>query len=316
MIALRNVAHLHPLITLGLLFALVSGPTHAADDQRYQIDLLVFQRLSGGEYEESWRSDLRLTYPPQMVRLRYATDTDKEQELPREFRLHEAQDKEIAEIAAQLRRNGNYRPLFHGAWHQVLVDEKQAPSLLIQGGQRFDRHHQLGGSIKISKSRYLHLRTDLWLSSFIDAANQRWTDPWPRVPLPFEVATEDESIPAGANFPEQVEALDDGGLSAADTFAGERGFGDNPFGEGVTGEFGVDPFTQEQRSGLQETYSPLQQITDLQYQQGEYAVERTVVLRQHRRMRSSELHYIDHPMFGLIIKISRVDAVKTAAVDP
>lgn len=35
-----------------------------------------------------------------------------------------------------------------------------------------------------------------------------------------------------------------------------------------------------------------------------YAVDWTVALRQHRRMRSNELHYIDHPLMGLLIKVT------------
>ncbi len=33
-------------------------------------------------------------------------------------------------------------------------------------------------------------------------------------------------------------------------------------------------------------------------------VLRTVRLKQHRRMRSQEVHYLDHPLFGLLIKLS------------
>lgn len=38
---------------------------------------------------------------------------------------------------------------------------------------------------------------------------------------------------------------------------------------------------------------------------GAEPVERIVVMDQERRMRSEELHYIDHPLFGLLIMISK-----------
>lgn len=44
-----------------------------------------------------------------------------------------------------------------------------------------------------------------------------------------------------------------------------------------------------------------------------YQVERTVVMRQHRRMRSEELHYIDHPLFGLVIKITPIEINDSAS---
>ena len=38
---------------------------------------------------------------------------------------------------------------------------------------------------------------------------------------------------------------------------------------------------------------------------GAEPVERIVVMEQERRMRSEELHYIDHPLFGLLVMISK-----------
>lgn len=44
-----------------------------------------------------------------------------------------------------------------------------------------------------------------------------------------------------------------------------------------------------------------------------YQVERTVVMRQHRRMRSEELHYIDHPLFGLVVRVTPIEINDSAA---
>jgi len=40
----------------------------------------------------------------------------------------------------------------------------------------------------------------------------------------------------------------------------------------------------------------------------QYSVERTVVMRQHRRMRSNELHYLDHPLMGILVKVTPYEA--------
>ena len=37
----------------------------------------------------------------------------------------------------------------------------------------------------------------------------------------------------------------------------------------------------------------------------DYPWRHAVLLQQTRRMRGGELHYIDHPMFGLLIKVTR-----------
>lgn len=42
-------------------------------------------------------------------------------------------------------------------------------------------------------------------------------------------------------------------------------------------------------------------------------VARVVVMKQQRRMRSDELHYLDHPLFGVIVKITKPIAITQAA---
>jgi hypothetical protein len=39
-----------------------------------------------------------------------------------------------------------------------------------------------------------------------------------------------------------------------------------------------------------------------------YPYRHAVLLQQQRRMRSNEVHYIDHPLFGLVIKLTPLDA--------
>ncbi len=46
---------------------------------------------------------------------------------------------------------------------------------------------------------------------------------------------------------------------------------------------------------------------------GSQAVERIVVMEQTRRLRSEELHFFDHPLFGMLIRISAAPAVAESA---
>ena len=55
---------------------------------------------------------------------------------------------------------------------------------------------------------------------------------------------------------------------------------------------------KEQNPGFQAN-APYQQNTD-------NPIEQIVVMKQHRRMRSDELHFIDHPKFGVIIKVTKI----------
>lgn len=43
-----------------------------------------------------------------------------------------------------------------------------------------------------------------------------------------------------------------------------------------------------------------------------YESVRTVVLNESRRMRSGELHYMDHPLFGIIVKVTPIEVAEEA----
>jgi hypothetical protein len=45
-----------------------------------------------------------------------------------------------------------------------------------------------------------------------------------------------------------------------------------------------------------------------------YPYRHAVLLQQTRRMRSNEVHYIDHPLLGLIVKFTPVTAEELAAI--
>jgi hypothetical protein len=53
--------------------------------------------------------------------------------------------------------------------------------------------------------------------------------------------------------------------------------------------------------------------SDNDQQNTDIAIEQIVVMKQQRRMRSDELHFIDHPKFGAIIKITKIATPEVAA---
>jgi hypothetical protein len=57
----------------------------------------------------------------------------------------------------------------------------------------------------------------------------------------------------------------------------------------------------------QETLSAYPDLLEVEQQRGQYFPARTHVMKQSRRMRSGELHYIDHPLFGVIVQINRYE---------
>ncbi|MEE8057841.1 MAG: CsiV family protein [Pseudomonadales bacterium] len=177
----------------------------------------------------------------------------------RPFTLLKKEQHQLTEVVERILAEADYRLLFHQAWRQPVGKRNEADSLLIRGGNQFDSHFELEGSINLSVARYLHLTTDLWLSTFVSSIG-RDQKPWPVLP----------KAPT---------------ISVADT--------------------GQDHHTIARNNNAKDNSKVLLSFESpfVTVEGKQYSVERTVAMRQHRRMRSNELHYIDHPLIGLLIKI-------------
>lgn len=140
-------------------------------------------------------------------------------------------------IANRIRRESRYKLLDHMGWQQPVVSGKN-PAVLTQAGEYYGEQRELDGTIHITRSRYLHLHTDLWLSVF----------------------SADDAV------------MDQERQALINTYA-------NRYPELAGGI---------EKSG----YFPAAEYT----------------LKQSRRMRSGETHYIDHPYFGLVVLITPVES--------
>jgi hypothetical protein len=158
----------------------------------YQVELLVFrQKKNASGIDEVWPKDISLAYPPEWETLKtpaeYEALTQKNATAGTPFVLLESNHFQLDGFARNLRANHN-EILFHAAWKQPLTQhldqkgEAKGTSLLINGGNRYDNHYELEGSVTLSLQRYLHIATNLWLSHFVQAANADNTTDWPALP--------------------------------------------------------------------------------------------------------------------------------------
>ena len=329
-----TIAALAPALAISPLLS-AQAKDEEQSPQWYQIEVLIFSHHSPEADIESWPQELGLKYPQRIVELKQTaateillndpafdadifaatTNNDSESETPitddqstgkqpdttpldaetanieaaptslepspaplvielgeQPFTLLAQDQYSFAEIKQKLLRKQGYRQLFHQAWRQPINSRDQAESILIQGGDKFDNHHELEGSITIGLERYLHIKTDLWLSTFVSNTGQD-ENPWPV--LPKVPVANNATITAKTTHP----LLGDG-----QTFFGDSAFNNN-YGENYSNSFEFENPFQELAGNL-------------------FSVERTVVMRQQRRMRSNELHYIDHPLMGLLVRIT------------
>ncbi|GLR64705.1 CsiV family protein [Marinospirillum insulare] len=153
------------------------------------------------------------------------------------------QEALLVREADALKRNKDYRLLFHETWRMRLVSEDRSLPLLIEGGDYYDGMPELQGKLKLSVARYLHLETDLFLNTFEPLAESNQDTPLARSLHPLPLAEEQ-----------------------------------------------LDPSKLRKGSSLVE---------------GQYKVKDSAGMHQRRRMRSGDLHFIDSPYLGLLIKIER-----------
>lgn len=295
-LAQRTAAVFSLIMTTGF-----SGAVQAAEEEPslrwYQVELIVFaQRPLPGSLSENWPRDIALAFPPNWVELKKTEPETQTAMIPgatepgvttsnttisntttetvsntikseagetqsiaalniEAFKILPEKEFEMTNEANDLKKDGRYRILFHHAWRQPVTNRDNAPAVLVYGGTQYGNHHELEGSITVSVSRYLHVHTNLWHSTFKPNYGQKFDD-WPELPLKPSLENEPASL---------------------------SGFSDQQFDQWDT----LDGRATKYETILQ---SP-------------YVVEQIVTLRQARKMRSGEMHYIDHPNLGLLVKI-------------
>lgn len=141
-------------------------------------------------------------------------------------------------LARSIRRSSLYKTLLHESWVQPVAERDRAIPIMIQAGEHYDDQFELDGTVTISRSRFLHVETDLWYTEFAPLYQQ------------------DESTR-------------------------------------MTTASVMSPSDRRQFPA----------IADWESNRGQYVPVHAHQMRQSRRMRSSTLHFIDHPQFGILVKI-------------
>nr|WP_010130550.1 lipoprotein [Microbulbifer agarilyticus] len=304
---------------LALSTALSVGETQAAGyaGTQFEIEMIVFSREEGMQASrETWPATPKLAYDKHWVDFNSASATD-----PLLPALEPAANR-LNNKAASLNRNPKYSVLFHKTWRQVLQTERNAPAVLINGGIASDGHHQLEGSVTISVSRYLHLSTDLWFSEWAQQLpqpiTQQLSQQQPLQPAGWDQKApqaEDNSTARGIAVPTQPRAPLLPVAADADS---------EPLGLGASVESVSDTSTSSPTSSFSSNnaFSTSADFAAFGEEENtpalpmEKIAERVAVLQEERRLRSGELHYIDHPKLGVLIEVRTVEETEDGEQDP
>lgn len=256
------------LIAVTLFSPLSQAQTRAAGHEGwYQVELIVFARESDAN-QEHWPSNIKLRYPADWVELKDVSGAENSIDLTKEafYRLP-ASERQLNTQAQKLERNPRFQVLFHNAWRQTITNEKAAKAVLIQGGQTFGQHKELEGSIRLSVATYLKLQTNLWYSQFDLNVGQEQTRQWPELPKqPNYLVAPIAGLSLDSSLElEQALAVENQQWDSNTLISSDND-------DAATGN--------------------------------NYLTRQIILLQQARDMRSNEVHYIDHPVVGIIAHVT------------
>ena len=291
----RTEMHMTRRLTLIFITCLasLSALAQGSDPRWYQVEIVVFLNETAGKVSrEDWSRD------PGMPDLQEAVTLQPIPEaaaglMP--FQILTADELELGSAVEKLRRSGHYKPLLHTGWRQP-VEENQVvfPPVLIDAPLAVPPEKNIAeGAVEVQPA-------DTPLAPAL--ADPAIAQPIPLAPITASIELQPPEPKAGiegfirlrvARFlhldvdlvyrkelpllPEMMQtpnAAGSGALLASDSTSRETP--QQPFVSGLMADF----------LGLTKTFFQPYRLTE------------------QRRMRRDELHYIDHPYFGVLAKVS------------
>ncbi|HEY9035935.1 MAG TPA: CsiV family protein [Pseudomonadales bacterium] len=190
---------------------------------------------------------------------------------------------DLLQAADRIRRSRYYRLLTMTAWEQPMLRDEKPVAIVIRGGEVFGQHHELEGTLSLRRERYLHAHVQLWLSRFSDYTGELQDEDWPALPLlPKPPA---RMTPADVDTESALDLAADTAQTEADTALSSEMTASDAASESLEENLALDEWAEY------DWFTPARP-------------DRIVLMDQTRRLRSNELHYIDHPLLGVILRIS------------
>ncbi|GAB5414063.1 MAG: hypothetical protein Cons2KO_16660 [Congregibacter sp.] len=218
------------------------------------------------------------------------------------YQLLEEDSLEFRRQAQSLRRQGN-TVVFHGSWWSQLNEPEVSPALIIDQSGDPDTLEwpALQGSLHIYRTRYLHLEADLW----INHQGAQLPDAWPVVAPPlsppsvFVTSLDDTPLdPWNTTRTDTLESL-------FSVFEEEQKTHSMDAGPLLFDDMEEDPEATNSLDDVEQDL-PGAGAPPADDTVKPYPWRHAVATQQSRRMRSGEIHYIDHPVIGILVRISTV----------
>ena len=207
--------------------------------------------------------------------------------------LHQLPREEhtFTEAARELRRARN-KILFHESWWSPMADRPETMPLVIDrsGDPDIVNWPALQGSMTLYRSRYLHIDVNVWLNTMGEYLPEGWRIDAPPVTDPTVAAATlsgEPMDPWTTQEPFVLPSFLEPTMTAIDT----SGLIEETPSVDLESARSSDP-----RSGSEDAENPDEEAEA-------YPWHHAITHQQARRMRSGEIHYLDHPIIGVIVQI-------------
>ena len=260
---------MNKLIPLLLCVVSLSG---MAADRQFDIELIIFKRAVDAEnLQESWPNQ------QPAIKLEQAASLENTEYLEtKEVTLLPYEEYQLTEQKEKLEQHAGYDVLLHTAWRQGDEGRASAPVFHIFAGRDYSEKYMPDGSEKISP---VATNTDTGLAGIEESTIDN--------PL-YEL---DGKVQVYVQHYLFLEAeLDLKSPSVREIVLEDKEL-----------ELASEPETEETtvQFGNLEEVSPTLQVEKFL---------KSYRMKQKRRMRSSETHYLDHPLMGIVIQVRKVAA--------
>lgn len=277
---------------ISFILATLTTSLWAQNSNLYVVDIITFLHQPMNAEQEHWPKDIDISVqtPPALLVNNRLQDIFPEINDPTQdysdntLPLLPEKYSQLKETSSTIGRLQRYQLIEHVTFAQRIQKKAKAPHIVIQ--QQFEsagKKYRLGGSVQLSVSRYLHANTHLWLAEMADATKEQ--------PTPETLVIKENNLSEATKITQ--EALDVSKIENQETWPT------------------LPPLINV--GFASEAKHHLQRLAQASEQNEEASANTSVnfisTLKQHRKMRSSERHYIDHPLFGVIIQITPIEKV-------
>ncbi|MEM0955489.1 MAG: CsiV family protein [Pseudomonadota bacterium] len=242
--------------------------------------------------DELWRQARIL---PGLRKPQYSLEPLLDLRVPRPHTQLSETEHQLRDQRRRINRNGGLEVLWHQRWRQRIPELAKSTPILIEsgqlnGGNRRGDFPELQGSVLFYSGRYLHIATNFWLNTDGDYLDtERATMGWRMPPPPAPPQDREVGVPRFQLQPApywlaQPEATD----IPENTISVEPD----------SGEVVTEDIDAQARREMMAAFEAAPVV--------DYPFRHAVLVKQQRRMRSDELHYIDHPLLGVLVRISPV----------